>query len=584
NIRDNAIVELNKASFTGCKSRSDGGGIYAIIESGGQLILDNLCEFYQCESHGNGGGIYIRIDFSTQCSFLIKDTFIHDCKAMNNTSLSYSQNGFGGGMFLGGSGDYNPISKLIDLHGMKIYNNSADKNGQSLFVSMSKIVEFCKYGILGEYVKGNYSDTYSDDKDLEGIPMNLITFNISTFEEIELQQQPLEPWWRILGILNRAQVFVNISNPNGKLIFNLEGQRMIPVYFKDGSSIPIQIEGEIPNDQKASFGMNDYKWLNYKEKVYAVLISNDKNIFTGKDGLAIEEDENAAVPLEVIIAEEEKGKRKGLPIGAIIGIVFGILAFIALIVIIIIIVVFASKKKKEKENKQQNNEQLTDLCTIVEPSQSSASNNHMSQIKTPPLSKVNSQVQSSNITNSQVRSYDITNTSVQPSNISYPKVQQTFITKSQVQPSNIAIAKAQPSIKPVSKVQSYYIPNSRVKMPNNLVKQQSISQTRLPPLNQQQYLVRTPPLNQQQSLVRTPPLNQQQSLVRTPPLNQQQSLVRTPPLNQQQSLVRTPPLNQQQSLDRLSPINDNRVLHQRNNGNLQTNNPAINRGVVSGKK
>lgn len=51
--------------------------------------------------------------------------------------------------------------------------------------------------------------------------------------------------------------------------------------------------------------MNDYKWLNYKEKVYAVLISNDRNIFTGKDGIDIEEDSNAAVQLEVIIEEED---------------------------------------------------------------------------------------------------------------------------------------------------------------------------------------------------------------------------------------------------------------------------------------
>lgn len=51
--------------------------------------------------------------------------------------------------------------------------------------------------------------------------------------------------------------------------------------------------------------MNDYKWLNYKQKVYGVLISNDRKIFTGKDGLTIEEDENAVVPLEIVIEEED---------------------------------------------------------------------------------------------------------------------------------------------------------------------------------------------------------------------------------------------------------------------------------------
>ncbi|KAA6315286.1 MAG: hypothetical protein EZS28_055443, partial [Streblomastix strix] len=159
----------------------------------------------------------------------------------------------------------------------------------------------------------------------------------------------------VLGILNSAQVIVNVSNPDGKLIFHIGGQRMVQGYLnvkifelrdktqeeidqeqkemnykynknnlislkrksqqsqippkhqtinqqqisistnlqiemnlhnidneiiyppEDGSSIPIQIEGEIPNDQTASFGMNEYKWLNYKRKIYAVLISNDRN-------------------------------------------------------------------------------------------------------------------------------------------------------------------------------------------------------------------------------------------------------------------------------------------------------------------
>ncbi|KAA6391750.1 MAG: hypothetical protein EZS28_012724 [Streblomastix strix] len=386
-ITQNGQIQVNNMKISNCTSQQvGGGGIYANINEGGQLILDNLCEFYQCKSNGNGGGIYAIIDFVIQCKFLIKDAFFHECKALNNTSQYYSQSGFGGCLFLTGSGDYNPGSKFIDLHGMRIYGNQADKNGRSLFVAMEKIEEWCQFGTLGEYVKGNYSDAYSDESDLE----------------------------------------------------------------EDESSTPISIEGEIPNDQIATFGMNEYKWLNYKQKVYSIVISNDRNIFTGKDGLTIEEYATAAVQLEVIIEEddadddseiddpekedddkkddqedlaEKDGKGKGLSVGAIIGIVFGILAFIALIVIlIIIIVVFASKKKKEKENKLQDNEQqLSDLSTIAEPSQSSANNNQMSQIKTPPLSQVNSQVQSSNITNSQVRSYDITNTPDQPPNISNPK-------------------------------------------------------------------------------------------------------------------------------------------------------------------
>ncbi|KAA6374911.1 MAG: hypothetical protein EZS28_029562 [Streblomastix strix] len=429
-IINNGQISLNSIKLNKCNSQKEGGGIYAsIINGGGQLILDKSCQFDRCKSYENGGGIYATINFTTQCKFITKDAYIHDCKALNstNTSLRYSESGFGGGIFLTGLGDYDPSSKLIDLRGMKIYNNSADKYGQSLYVAMPKVVEWCKYGILGEFVKGNYSDTYSDENELLGIPKNLIDFYYScTQEQIQQQQQPLEHWWRILGILKSAQVIVNISNPNGKLIIQIEGKRMFQGYLsvkifelrdktqeeidqdqkqmnnkyyknsfkslisnssqftitpkietdnqkqifinsylqiekklwnnaneiiyppEDGSSSPISIEGEIESDQKATFGMNEYKWLNYKEKQYGVLISNDRNIFTGKDGIDIEEDANVAVLLEVIIAEEEKGKRKGLPIGIIVGIAVGAFAVVVVIIIIIIIALFISNKKSKK--------------------------------------------------------------------------------------------------------------------------------------------------------------------------------------------------------------------------------------------
>ncbi|KAA6390696.1 MAG: hypothetical protein EZS28_013777 [Streblomastix strix] len=420
-----------QCNFTNCSSSNiggDGGGIYGSINGGGYLTLDNLCEFYQCECHDNGGGIYIMIDSTTQSSFLIKDALIHECKALNstNSSLTYPESGFGGGMFLGGSGDYDPNSKLIDLRGMNICNNSADKYGQCLYIVLRDVVRLCQYGKQGEYVKGNYSDAYFDEHGLEGIPMDLNTFNSSSPQTIEHQQQPLESWWRILGILKSAQVVMNISNPNGKLIFHIEGKRMIPGYLnvkifefgdktqenidqeqkemnyqynknnhqslkgtttqspisqkhqkadqqqisinttpqikkklhnyeneiiyppEDGSSFPIQIDGELESEQKATFGMNDYKWLNYKIKEYGVLISNDRNIFTGKDGIDIEEDENAAVPLEVIIEEEEEEeKRKGLTVGIVVGIVIGALAIVVVIIIIIIVSFVISKKIKK---------------------------------------------------------------------------------------------------------------------------------------------------------------------------------------------------------------------------------------------
>ncbi|KAA6399333.1 MAG: putative NEK protein kinase, partial [Streblomastix strix] len=444
-IADKGLVQVNNMKFNKCNSQNSGGGIYAYIEDGGQLILDKSCELYLCESYWNGGGIYIQINFTEQCKFVINDVYIHECKALNstNTSLSFSQSGFGGSLFLGVEEDYDPSTELIDLHGMKIYNNSAEKFGQSLFVVMIQIEDFCKYGTQGEYAKGNYSDTYSDEQELEGIPMDLISFNSSSPQTIEQQQQPLEHWWRILGILKSAQVIVNVSNPNGKLIFRIEGQRMISRYLnvkifelrdktqeeidqeqkekdykynknnvkslkrnslqsqispkyqtinqqqisinsnlkieqkhknyqneiiyppEDGSSSPIQIEGEISNDQTATFGMNEYNWLNYKQKVLGVLISNDRNIFTGKDGLIIEDDENAAVQLEVIIEDdvekeedkqqqqeeqdEDKKEGKGLPIGIILGIAVGALIIVTVIIIIIFVSFVITKKLSDFE-------------------------------------------------------------------------------------------------------------------------------------------------------------------------------------------------------------------------------------------
>ncbi|KAA6402489.1 MAG: hypothetical protein EZS28_001986 [Streblomastix strix] len=413
-ISNGAVVAFFSSLFVGCRSQLGGGGIFASISSGGQIILDNLCEFYQCKTYGNGGGIYIFIDFTIQSSFIIKDAIFQGCQAMNNYFIqySYSQTGFGGGVFLGVYGDYDPSINHIDLHGMNISNNSADKYGQSLFVVMRDIIEWCQYGTQGEYVKGNYSDTYSNETDLVGIPMDLSTFNSSSLQTIEQQQQPLELWWRILGILKSAKVIVNESNPIGKLIFHLEGQEMTPGYLnikifelrdktqeeieqqqkemnynfnknnfksqkdhslqsqiapehknvnqqqisissnlkfnqtlhnseneiiyppEDGSNIPIKVVTEIRGSlkaQKATFGLNDYEWLNYKQKVYGVLISNDRNIFTGKQGA-----ENASIILDVV----EENDKNALSIWIIIIIIIGSIVIFGIGLFSIIFVVY----------------------------------------------------------------------------------------------------------------------------------------------------------------------------------------------------------------------------------------------------
>ncbi|KAA6365235.1 MAG: hypothetical protein EZS28_039238, partial [Streblomastix strix] len=143
-ISNNGQISFNNMKLSYCNSIRDGGGIYASINGGGQLILDKACEFYQCECHGNGGGIYTIIDSTTQCTFIIKDASIHECKSVTDNSLSYPESGFGGGLFLGTFGNYYPSTELIDLRGIKIYNNSVDKYGQRLYIVMKDVIEIEK--------------------------------------------------------------------------------------------------------------------------------------------------------------------------------------------------------------------------------------------------------------------------------------------------------------------------------------------------------------------------------------------------------------------------------------------------------
>jgi hypothetical protein len=49
---------------------------------------------------------------------------------------------------------------------LNISNNVASNGGFSLYAVMSKLKEWCRSGQLGEYVKGNYSDTYSVESEL----------------------------------------------------------------------------------------------------------------------------------------------------------------------------------------------------------------------------------------------------------------------------------------------------------------------------------------------------------------------------------------------------------------------------------
>ncbi|KAA6384096.1 MAG: hypothetical protein EZS28_020378 [Streblomastix strix] len=189
-----SIMNISQScTFTNCISRTTGGAIQ-IIQSGGHIKLNEVI-IKGCKGT-NGGAIYIDIDFASHFEFIIIDTQILECTAKANTS-STSPSGFGGGIFLIGSGDYDPLTENLDFRGMKIYNNSADNGGQSLYLFMSKLAQLCQYSIAGEYVKGNYSDITSYLCELQGVPINFSAFYSSTIAQIKQQQYYLESYWNL---------------------------------------------------------------------------------------------------------------------------------------------------------------------------------------------------------------------------------------------------------------------------------------------------------------------------------------------------------------------------------------------------
>ncbi|KAA6381943.1 MAG: hypothetical protein EZS28_022529, partial [Streblomastix strix] len=194
----NAQIILTCTQIIQCEAQK-GGGLHIKSSTTGQVILDNLCEFKQCvATSGNGGGIYADLEYSTteQSLFLIKDVLIQDCHALLSPNAIIST-GFGGGIFIGVRGTYNSSAQSLNLKGMKIYGNSAISGGQSLYVVMSQLKEWCEYGLLGEYAKGNYSDTDSDENELQGLPIDFSQFASSSQSYIQANEKTLENYWGI---------------------------------------------------------------------------------------------------------------------------------------------------------------------------------------------------------------------------------------------------------------------------------------------------------------------------------------------------------------------------------------------------
>ncbi|KAA6309499.1 MAG: hypothetical protein EZS28_056499, partial [Streblomastix strix] len=155
NINSTITASISNCSFKNINAKADSNGrggsaIFAQQRYYSQLIIDNNCQFIQCiNNKGNGGAIYIDIDFNSLFQFKINDALIKDCQATADTTLDYPT-GYGGGIFLTGSGDYDVSSPKFDLSGMKILGNTADKGGQSIYIIMSELQELCRIGTAGE--------------------------------------------------------------------------------------------------------------------------------------------------------------------------------------------------------------------------------------------------------------------------------------------------------------------------------------------------------------------------------------------------------------------------------------------------
>ncbi|KAA6311070.1 MAG: hypothetical protein EZS28_056197, partial [Streblomastix strix] len=161
-------TQFNNISSTGEVSGQGGSAIYAQIREDCSLIIDDSCEFNDCViESGNGGAIYVDIDYSKNFQFKIKDATFRHNKALKHNSVEIPPSGYGGVIFLTGTGDYDVDSNQIDLSGMKSDSNIGDNGGNNIYIVMPQLEEFCQYD-EGSLVKGDYDDKLSNLSDVEG--------------------------------------------------------------------------------------------------------------------------------------------------------------------------------------------------------------------------------------------------------------------------------------------------------------------------------------------------------------------------------------------------------------------------------
>ncbi|KAA6343324.1 MAG: hypothetical protein EZS28_052318 [Streblomastix strix] len=180
---------------------------------------------------------------------------------------------------------------------------------------MPKLADWCRQGSLGEFVKGNYSDTDSNLNELEGIIKDYSGFNSLSTTQIQDQQNHLQYFWSEVPVLKQANAVLNESIADQPLQITLKGSNLIAGNFyckiveigstslitkqqnanmkfeslqynaeeiiypsEDGSNDPIDIVGSPENEQEATFGMKDASWMD-TNKQYGILATNERRIF-----------------------------------------------------------------------------------------------------------------------------------------------------------------------------------------------------------------------------------------------------------------------------------------------------------------
>ncbi|KAA6383160.1 MAG: hypothetical protein EZS28_021313, partial [Streblomastix strix] len=170
---------MSEVTMNQCSAKN-GGAIYSSLIEGSSMIIKDSSSFSECKSiAGNGGAMYIDIDLTSQSKFELIDTTFQSCQSKDSTppSSSTSPFGFGGAIFITAQGQYDPLKNGKALKGALFDSNSALNGGQNLYVVMQELIQFCRTGEFGEYVKGNYIDQnqnkseiyYQNKSQLEGI-------------------------------------------------------------------------------------------------------------------------------------------------------------------------------------------------------------------------------------------------------------------------------------------------------------------------------------------------------------------------------------------------------------------------------